>query len=251
MLVWYGGRWQGVTFEPMFDGKFRVPIDKAVKPIGNGLRRTGLTPDHLTVMGLLVAVGAAVAIGAGWLRLGLVLVVLAALPDLLDGALAKASNASSQRGAFFDSTIDRFADALLFGGVAWYFANGHHPLTSMLPFSVMALSSVISYMRAKAESLGLDAKGGIMERAERIIALLLGLVYEPLLIPILWITLALSVITAVQRFIKIWKQAAVAPVTAERIELRRTRRQSRRVVRIERRQTRISRATGRTSIRRD
>jgi len=181
----------------------------------------------------------------------MLLVILAALPDLLDGALAKASNSSSQRGAFFDSTIDRFADALLFGGVAWYFASGDHPLTAMLPFSVMALSSVISYMRAKAESLGLDAKGGIMERAERIIALLLGLVYEPLLIPILWITLALTAITAVQRFVKVWKQAAVAPVTAERIELRRSRRQSRRVVRTERRHTRISRATGRTSIRRD
>src|SRR4051794_15823921 len=105
----------------MFDGKFRTPVDKAVKPLGNGLRKTGLTPDHLTVLGLLVAVGAAVAIGMGELRIGLLLVILAALPDLLDGALAKASNTSSQRGAFFDSTIDRLSDALLFGGVAWYF----------------------------------------------------------------------------------------------------------------------------------
>ena len=235
----------------MFDGKFRAPVDKAVKPLGNGLRRTGLTPDHLTVLGLLVAIGAAVAIGSGWLRLGLLLVVLAALPDLLDGALAKASGSSSQRGAFFDSVIDRFADALLFGGVAWYFAVGDQPRLAMLPFSVMALSSVISYMRAKAESLGLDAKGGLMERAERIIALCLGLLFEPLLVPILWITLALTAITAVQRFVKVWKQAAVAPVTAQRIELRRSRRQSRRSVRIERRHTRISRATGRTSSRRD
>ena len=92
---------------------------------------------------------------------------------------------------------------------------------------------------------------GIMERAERIIALLLGLVWEPLLIPILWVTLVLTAITAVQRFAKVWKQAAVAPVTAERIELRRSRRESRRVVRIERRHTVISRATGRTSSRRD
>ena len=235
----------------MFDGKFRVPVDKAVKPLGNGLRRTGLTPDHLTVLGLLVAIGAAVAIGSGWLRLGLLLVVLAALPDLLDGALAKASGSSSQRGAFFDSVIDRFADALLFGGVAWYFAVGDQPRLAMLPFSVMALSSVISYMRAKAESLGLDAKGGLMERAERIIALCLGLLFEPLLVPILWITLALTAVTAVQRFVKVWKQAAVAPVTAQRIELRRSRRQSRRTVRIERRHTRISRATGRTSSSRD
>jgi len=230
----------------MFDGKFRVPVDRAVKPIGNGLRRTGLSPDHLTILGLLVAVGAAVAIGFGALRLGLLLVVLAALPDLLDGALAKASNTSSQRGAFFDSVIDRFADALLFGGVAWYLASNESPHMAMLPFGVMALSSIISYMRAKAESLGLDAKGGLMERAERIIALCIGLLFEALLIPILWVMLGLTAITAVQRFFKVWKQAAVAPVTAAKIEMRRSRRQTRRVVRSDRRRTRISRP-GRSS----
>ncbi len=235
----------------MFDGKFRAPVDKAVKPLGNGLRRTGLTPDHLTVLGLLVAIGAAVAIGFGELRLGLLLVVLAALPDLLDGALAKASGTSSQRGAFFDSTIDRFADALLFGGVAWHFALTEDPRLSVLPFAVMALSSVISYMRAKAESLGLDAKGGLMERAERIIALCIGLLFPRILVPILWVMLALTAITAVQRFVKVWRQAAVAQVTAERLELRRSRRQNRRVVRIERRRTRIARTTGRVTIRRD
>jgi len=223
----------------MFDGKFRGPVDRAVKPLGDGLRRTGLTPDHLTWMGLLVAVGAAVAVGAGELRLGLLLVVLAALPDLLDGALAKATNSSSQRGAFFDSTIDRFADALLFGGLAWHFASTESAHMALLPFAVMALSSVISYMRAKAESLGLDAKGGLMERAERIIMLCLGLLFPVLLIPILWIMLALIAVTAVQRFVKVWRQAAVAPVTAERIEMRRSRRQSRRVTRTERRRTRV------------
>lgn len=228
----------------MFDGKFRAPVDKAVKPLGDSLRRTKLTPDHLTIIGLVVAVAAAVCVGLGWLRLGLLLVVLAALPDLLDGALAKASNSSSQRGAFFDSTIDRVTDAMLFGGVAWYLASDSSPHMALLPFAVMALSSVISYMRAKAESLGLDAKGGLMERAERIIALCLGLLFPPLLVPILWIMLVLTGITAVQRFAKVWKQAAVAPVTAAKIELRRSRRQTRRVVRTERRTTRISR-TGR------
>ena len=70
----------------MFDGKFRASVDRAVTPLGDGLRRTGLSPDHLTVLGVLVAVGAAVAIGNDHMRLGLVLVILAALPDLLDGA---------------------------------------------------------------------------------------------------------------------------------------------------------------------
>ncbi|MDQ3311577.1 MAG: CDP-alcohol phosphatidyltransferase family protein [Actinomycetota bacterium] len=225
----------------MFDGKFRVPVDRAVKPLGNRLKRTGLTPDHLTVVGILVGVGAAVAIAFGQLLLGLALVILAALPDLLDGALAKASNAASQRGAFFDSTIDRLTDAVLLGGVGWYLASEQSSHMVMLPFAVMAVSSIISYQRAKAESLGLDAKGGLMERAERIVLLCIGLLYEPLLVPVLWVMLALSSITAVQRFVKVWRQAAIAPVTAARIEMRRSRRQSRRVARAERRRTMIPR----------
>ena len=212
----------------MFDGHFRKSVDRAVKPLGDTLRRTKITPDQLTIAGMLIACGAAVAIGAGYLSLGLLLVILAALPDLLDGALAKASNTSSQRGAFFDSVVDRVTDALLFGGVAWYFASNESSHLAILPFAVSGMSSVISYERAKAESLGLSAKGGLMERAERIICLCIGLLFPPLLIPIMWVMLVLTTVTAVQRFIKVWQQAAVAPITAARIELRRTRRQSRR-----------------------
>ncbi len=225
----------------MFDGKFRKPIDQAVKPIGDGLRKTRITPDQLTIAGLVVGVGAAFAIGAGYLQLGLLLVVLAALPDLLDGALAKASGAASQRGAFFDSTVDRITDAVLLGGVAWYLASNESAHLTLLPFAILAISSLISYQRAKAESLGLDAKGGLMERAERVVLLCVGLLFEPLLVPVLWLMLALTAITAGQRFVKVWRQAQVAPVTAARIELRRSRRQSRRVARTERRRTRVPR----------
>ena len=219
----------------MFDGHLRAPVEKAVKPIGDRLRRTRLTPDHLTVVGLVVAVGAALSIAAGWLALGLLLVILAALPDLLDGALAKASNTSSQRGAFFDSVVDRVTDSLLFGGVAWYFASNESAHMAILPMSVAAMSSVISYERAKAESLGLQAKGGLMERAERIILLCIGLLFPPILVVVMWLMLALVTLTAVQRFTKVWKQAAVAPVTAAKIELRKSRRQSRRMARQSRR----------------
>jgi CDP-diacylglycerol--glycerol-3-phosphate 3-phosphatidyltransferase len=225
----------------MFDGKFRAPIDKAMKPIGDALRRTGLTPDHLTIVGLVVGAGAAVAIGAGELGIGLALAILAALPDLLDGALARASGAASQRGAFFDSTVDRITDALLLGGIAWHLASTESAHMAMLPVAVMGVSSLISYQRAKAESLGLEAKGGLLERAERIVLICLGLLFEVLLIPILWVMLALTCVTAVQRFVKVWRQAAVAPVTLARIELRRSRRQSRRVARLDRRHTRVPR----------
>ena len=229
----------------MFDGKFRAPVDAAVKPLGAALRKTRMTPDHLTIAGLVLAAAAAVAVGAGRLRIGLILVILAALPDLLDGALAKASNTSSQRGAFFDSTVDRITDALLLGGIAYYFAASGEfdPRLSVLPFAVSAISSVISYQRAKAESLGLDAKGGLMERAERIVVLCVGLFIEPwlpgALVWILWGMLALITVTAVQRFVKVWKQAEVAPVTQRRIELRRQRREDRREARSARRSTRV------------
>lgn len=227
----------------MFDGTFRKPVDKAVKPLGNALRKTGLTPDHLTIVGLLVGIGAGVAIGAGHLWIGVVLVALAALPDLLDGALAKASGQASQRGAFFDSTVDRVTDFFLLGGIAWYFATDpdYSGQLAMLPFAIAGVSSLISYQRAKAESLNIDAKGGLMERAERIIAILIGLAINVLLIPILWLMLVLTTITAIQRFWKVWKQAAVAPVTQQRIEMRRSRRASRRVARIQRRRTSVPR----------
>jgi CDP-diacylglycerol--glycerol-3-phosphate 3-phosphatidyltransferase len=219
----------------MFDGRFRAPVERAVRPIGDGLKRTGLTPDHLTIAGLVLAVAAAVVIAMGGLRGGLVLVILAALPDLLDGALAKASNSSSQRGAFFDSVADRVTDMLLLGGVAWYLASRDGGHAALLPYAVMGLSALISYQRAKAESLGLQAKGGLMERAERVVLLCIGLLFDWLLVPVLWLMLALTAITAVQRFVLVWRQAVAAPVVLERQAARRSRRSARRSARAHRR----------------
>jgi CDP-diacylglycerol--glycerol-3-phosphate 3-phosphatidyltransferase len=162
------------------------------------------------------------------MQLGLLLVICSALPDLLDGALAKASNSASQRGAFFDSVVDRVSDSLLFGGVAWFYASSNSPQFSIVPFAILGASLIISYERAKAESLGLYAKGGLMERAERIIMLCFGLLFDSLLKWVMVVMLVLVVMTAVQRFVKVWKQAAVAPVTAEKQAIRRSRRASRR-----------------------
>lgn len=220
----------------MFDGRFRAPIERAVRPVGMLLRRTGLSPDHLTILGIVVAVAAAFAIGQGALRGGLVLVIAAALPDMLDGALAKASNSASQRGAFFDSVVDRVTDSVLFGGVAWYFASEKSPHLALLPMAIMGVSSLISYERAKAESLGLYAKGGLMERAERIVVLCIGLLFDSLLVPIMWIMLALTVITAIQRFVQVWRQAEVSATTAAKREVRRVRRVTRQSARGARRQ---------------
>ena len=220
----------------MFDGRFRAPIEKAVRPVGQLLRRTGLSPDPLTILGILFAIAAAFSIAQGALRGGLILVILAALPDMLDGALAKAAGSASQRGAFFDSVVDRVTDSLLFGGVAWFFASEKSPHLALLPMAIMGVSSLISYERAKAESLGLYAKGGLMERAERIIVLCVGLLFDSLLTPILWVMLALTVATAIQRFVQVWRQAEVSNTTKEKREVRQVRRVSRQSIRASRRQ---------------
>ncbi len=210
----------------MLDGQFRSTVDKTVRPIGQNLKKTGLSADHFTLAGLVLSMFTAVAIGTGHLRIGFVLLALTGLCDTLDGAVAKAAGTSSSRGAFFDSVADRVSDAMLFCGVAWYFADTRPGTLVMLPVAVLAASSLISYERAKAESLGFAAKGGIMERAERIILLGIGLLFDPLLVPVLVVMLVLTLFTAVQRFMKVWDQASrerVVPVRSRRTARRRAR----------------------------
>jgi len=195
----------------VLDGRWKTDIERRLKPVGANLRKAGLQADHLTALGLLMAVAASIAIANGALRAGVVLLLLTALPDALDGAVAKAAGTAGPRGSFFDSVADRVSDALLLGGVGWYLASKDGGHAAMLPFAVLAASLVISYERAKAESLGFQARGGLMERAERTVALGAGLLFDSLLVPILWLMLALTLVTAVQRFIKVWRQASVPP----------------------------------------
>ena len=144
----------------MLDGNWRSVVDRGLTPIGRSLHRAGVTADFVTVIGILMASAASVAIGLGYLRFGFALLVLTGVPDALDGPVAKASGTASPRGAFFDSVSDRLTDALLLGGVAWHLAATRPGHMVMLPVAVLVISLLISYQRAKAESLGLDAKGG-------------------------------------------------------------------------------------------
>lgn len=192
----------------MFDKRWRSQFEEGLKPVGATIRRTGISADHLTALGVIMAGAAAVAIANGALRAGVLLLALTALPDVLDGAVAKASGTASPRGAFFDSVMDRVSDALLLGGVAWYLSSTEPGRISMLPVAVMAGSLLVSYERAKAEALGFDAKGGLMERAERLLALGIALLFDSLLIGVLWVMLAATLFTVGQRFVKVWRQAS-------------------------------------------
>jgi CDP-diacylglycerol--glycerol-3-phosphate 3-phosphatidyltransferase len=193
----------------MLDQRWRAEFERGLQPVGVALRTAGVTADHLTATGLVMSAVTAVLIGSGRLGLGTVALVASALPDLLDGAVAKASGRASARGAFFDSVSDRVSDSLVLSGVAWYYA-GRHPHLAVLAVAVLALSSLISYERAKADSLGFDARGGLMERAERVVLLAFGLAFGVLTVA-LEIMAVLTAITAGQRFVKVWRQASTGP----------------------------------------
>jgi CDP-diacylglycerol---glycerol-3-phosphate 3-phosphatidyltransferase len=202
----------------MLDKRLRSRVSQGLAPIGKGLEQAGISANFLTVVGLAFSVITALLIGAGELRWAVLGLIASGFVDLLDGAVARGTGQASPRGAFFDSVTDRVSDAVVLGGVAWYLA-GESPYQSILAFAVAALSMLVSYERARAEGLGYDAKGGLMERAERMVLLGFGLFFN-LLVPVLWLMIVLTSITAVQRFIKVWRQASDLPARPRLFEAR-------------------------------
>jgi len=193
----------------MLDGRWRAGVERGLGPVGNRLRRLGITADALTVFGLLASVATAVLVATGHLVWGVVGIAAAGLGDLLDGTVARGSGQASARGAFFDSVADRVSDAVVLGGVAWYLGDTSSRLP-VLALAVAALSMVISYERAKAEALGLSARGGLMERAERFVLIGVALAFD-VIVPVLWVMLVLTAVTAADRFRRVWRQAARPP----------------------------------------
>ena len=202
----------------MLDGRWRARVEERLGPAGRRLRRLGVTPDALTAFGLCASGATAVLVATGHVGWAVLGVVLAGAGDLLDGAVARSTGLASPRGAFFDSVADRVSDALLLGGAAWWFA-GTDPHLAVLAFAAGALSMLVSYERAKAESLGLSARGGLMERAERTVLLAVGLAFD-VLAAALWVMVALTALTAVDRFRRAWRQAA-RPARPPRAHVRR------------------------------
>jgi len=200
----------------VFDGRWRDSVERGTGPIGRRLVRMGITADMLTASGLVFALATAVSVATGHLHLAIPLLAITGFHDLLDGPVAKEAGTSSVRGAFFDSVSDRLADAIVMGGVAWYLADTHPGRLVLLPFALMVATSLVSYQRAKAESLGLAAKGGLMERAERMILLGVGFLSSAFLVPLLWTILTLTGITAAGRFVRVWRLAGAPVATSER-----------------------------------
>lgn len=203
--------------------RFRQFWTKIISPIANLLLRLGISPDVVTLVGTLgVSAGALIFYPRGHILLGTVVITCFVFSDLIDGYMARTSGTSSKWGSYLDSTLDRLGDGAIFGGFVLYYAGpGDSTLMASVTLWALVMGATTSYARAKAESLGLTASGGIAERADRLVSVLViaglsDIFNLPwMLDAILWILAAASTITVVQRSISVHRQVAALPPEAK------------------------------------
>jgi len=188
----------------------RTLTDRAVQPIGRALARLGLTPNALTTAGLLVTLAGVAVVVSGRPVVGATVMAAGLVLDAFDGAVARLSGRSTLLGAFYDSVADRVADVAMLGALVWLVLPS--PLGFAVGMTALATALLTSYVRAKAESLGLTATVGVLERAERVVIVLLGL-WLDLVAVALWVLAIGGVVTVLQRVVVVWRQARALPST--------------------------------------
>jgi CDP-diacylglycerol---glycerol-3-phosphate 3-phosphatidyltransferase len=192
---------------------FRKSIQQGITtPIVPLISKLKLTPDAMTIIGVILNLAAAVVIGFGHVFIGGIVFLLAGLFDMLDGALARYMGKTSKFGALFDSTSDRITEAALFLSFIFITGVGVWPFNVtwelVLIFLALTGSFLTSYIRARAEGLNINCTVGIFTRPERVIVLALGLLFNLVFIA-LAIVVVLSFITAGQRFIHVWRNVKI------------------------------------------
>jgi CDP-diacylglycerol--glycerol-3-phosphate 3-phosphatidyltransferase len=168
------------------------------------LHRLGLSPNGVTILGFCLTAGVAVVLANGQLRLAGVLLIVTLGADALDGALARLTGTVSRFGAFLDSTLDRWAEVVIYGALVWHYLRIDQDTPVLLATAAMAASLLVSYTRARAEGVGLECKEGMLTRFERLALLIFGLIFN-LVVPVLWLIAVLAGLTAVQRIWVTWR----------------------------------------------
>jgi CDP-diacylglycerol--glycerol-3-phosphate 3-phosphatidyltransferase len=189
----------------------KAALSRIVDPVARALLRVGVTPDMVTVAGTAGVVGAAFTLATrGWLVAATLVITAFALLDMLDGAMARMRGRPSRFGALLDSTMDRVADAAVLGALAYWLAVSGRRATAVAAVLCLVLGLLVSYVKARAEGLGLSADVGIAERFERLVIVGLGgLAYGfgvPYALEIaLWLVAVLSAVTVVHRMAHVYR----------------------------------------------
>ncbi len=206
--------------------KYARPVfTKLFTPLASLLLRLGVSPDVVTIVGTLgVSLGALVFYPRGEFLIGTLVITAFVFSDTVDGIMARRSGRSSTWGAYLDSTLDRVADASVFGGLVLFYAGGQllRPggalevragIMAALALACLILGMVVSYAKARAEGLGMTANVGIAERAERLVAVLVTTGFVGWFLPEVFLTIVLgllalaSLVTVVQRMLEVRRQA--------------------------------------------
>lgn len=174
------------------------------RPLYSLAKTFNIDPDLLTITGFVITVIAALNLPEN-LFLGGLLIILGGLFDALDGVFARVNNRATDFGAFLDSVLDRYSDAVLFFGFAWYFLKNGSMTGVAVTIGTMIGALIISYARARAEGLGKSCQVGLMERTERLILMVFGAL-TGLILPVMWIMLVLTHITVIQRILHVRKE---------------------------------------------
>ena len=194
----------------MLQRSIKAPVTRAITPLCSGLLRAGVTPNLMSAFGGIGSTFSALLLfGRGHFLAGAILTTLFVLFDLLDGTMARISGSTSRWGALLDSTLDRISDASILGAMAYWFSRTHDRNVPLI-LSVLILGSLISYIKARAEALDIECNGGIAERTERLIIILLSAGLGGLGVPYifaigLWVLMVLSVVTVFQRMLIVYK----------------------------------------------
>jgi phosphatidylglycerophosphate synthase len=184
----------------LISARFGHFLDRPLSPI---IRHIRIDPNILTITGFIIVTVAALIIPSN-LFFGGILLLIGSIFDMLDGISARVNGRVTRFGAFLDSLLDRYSDALLFLSIAWYLASKGDHSSAFLSIGSMLGSFFVSYARARAEGLGIDGQTGLMERPERLLLLIFGTL-SGWLSPILWVIFILTQITVIQRAYAVWK----------------------------------------------
>lgn len=188
----------------MLSNQFKDKVERMSEPVARVLLRTSLKPNHLTVLGFVASVLTCLSYAGGKLKLAGVFLIIAGVFDILDGSLARVSGQVTPFGGFLDSVLDRYSDIIVLFGIIYYYIHISEIKYVILTLFALLGSVMVSYTRARAESIILNCEVGLMERAERMILLIIGSLFNILWLS-LWILALLINITAFQRIYHTWK----------------------------------------------
>lgn len=204
----------------MFTTRFEAWVRRRAEALIAAIGRVPLTPNQVTVVGLVLTFVAAGLAAFGQLRWAGVVLIFAGTCDILDGAIARSTNASYSYGAFLDSTLDRYSEGAIYIGLAAYFVGIGGALQRWLVLATLAAlagSMLVSYVRARAQSLGFVCDSGLFARPERVVVTVIGLIFGGVVLyAVVFLLAILTNLTALQRIREVWLQGRAQRLAIER-----------------------------------